>query len=307
MDNRSDHTSNADNSFAPVPTWERSAKRNKSLFSGRKTTTNRVTAPIAEEPRSFADEGLSPTRTLSTRSTPAAKPRTVTAIDEAPATTTTVEDSRGLAGGSAFAAAPVYATGAKKSTSHHKGGASGMAIAAGVAAIGVIAAGAWYMSQPRASGVETITPSAPAQTAMAPVAPTPIAPVAPIETAQAPIVAPAAAPAPMRMARAERTERAASAMSADAMGADVSATLPAAPVPYAEIPQVATGGTVAPAPVPASTAAALAAAAAPVNPAPVAAAPATTVPAAPAQPVPVSPAPEASVQPGADLTTNPTP
>lgn len=304
MDNRSDHTSNADNSFAPVPTWDRSAKRNKSLFGGRKTTTSRVTAPIAEEPRSFADDGLSPTRTLSTRSTPAAKPRTVTAIDEAPAPTATVEDNRGMAGGSAFAAAPVYATRTKKSTSSHKNGASGMAIAAGVAAIGVIAAGAWYMSQPRASGVETITPSAPTQTAMAPVAPTPVTPVAPIETAQAPIVSPAAAPAPMRMARAERVTP---AMSADAMGADVSATLPAAPVPYGEIPQVATGGTVAPAPVPASTAAALAASAAPVNPAPVAAAPATTVPAAPAQSVPVSPAPEATTQPGADLTTNPTP
>jgi hypothetical protein len=300
--------SDTEQAFAPVPTWERN-KRSKSMFGARKTSVSPGAperAPI-EEPRSFSEVEATPTPSsrMADRVV-AGKPRTVTAIDETPE----IEDSRGMAGGEAFVATPAYVTGARK-TAARKGGVSPIAITAGVAAVAVIAAGAWYASQPR-GGVDTITPSTQAMQVADAAAPAPTpTPAASTQMAQADVAPPAAvtasAPAPTRVASVSRPARAAPAASVDSAAVNTSATLPEAPVPYGQIPQVATGGTVAPAPGVAPSAATPV-----VTPAPVAAAPATTVPAAPAsvaptQPTPVNPAPEATTQPGADMTSNPTP
>ncbi|WP_091743106.1 hypothetical protein [Phenylobacterium immobile] len=97
MQTRSDNIGETESTFAPVPTWERSAKRNKSLFGARKPaathTPSAVEAPLSEsslsesslsvEPRSFAPAA---TKTIVTEPTyRSVTPRTVTSIDESPA------------------------------------------------------------------------------------------------------------------------------------------------------------------------------------------------------------------------------
>ncbi len=179
---------------------------------------------------------------------------------------------------SAFATAPAFATRPVKK------GRTGlpMAVAAGIVAIGGLAAAGWYASQPHDTGMAKLTPGteSTALPATAPVmaanAATPTLPVEVKATAAMPARATtrvaAAAPARARTAVASR--------SAGDAGVNTAATLPSAPQPYS-------GTATAPA--------------APADVAPVTAAPAWNLPpkaAAPAPaPVEAAPAPVTATLP----------
>ena len=139
---------------------------------------------------------------------------------------------------SAFATAPTYSTRTVKKSG---GGVAPLAIAAGIVAIGGLAAAGWYASQPHDTGVAQLTPGT---EAAAPLAPPPSEVAAntaalPAEPAMAtPPVTPAkaATPAPRATTRVAAATparaRPAVSQSAEDAGVNTSATLPAAPQPY---------------------------------------------------------------------------
>jgi hypothetical protein len=193
----------------------------------------------------------------------------------------------------AFAAEPVFATSTVKKSG---GGVAPLAIAAGIVAIGGLAAAGWYASQPHETGMAQLTPGtesvAPPAATMPQVASN-LAPM-PGESATAPTAAPTPArtetPAPRATTRvaaaAPARARPAQSASAEDAGVNTSATLPAAPQPYS-------GTAVAPS-APADVAPVsppVEAAPQPVNPAPapVEAAPQVTPPAAATPPVQTPP------------------
>lgn len=136
-----------------------------------------------------------------------------------------------------FAAAPAYATRPAK-----KGRAGApLAIAAGIVAIGGLAAAGWYAAQPHDAGVAQLTPGTASTAApIAPVAPPEMAANLPATPAPAPLAQPAVAPAkavtpPARTGArvaAVRTRPAPVSRSAEQAGVNTAATLPAAPQPY---------------------------------------------------------------------------
>ena len=138
--------------------------------------------------------------------------------------------------GEAFATAPVYTTRTVKKSG---GGVAPLAIAAGIVAIGGLAAAGWYASQPHETGMAQLTPGT---ESVAPIAPTELAantapmPGEPVAVAPTPMPAKAAAPAPhatTRVASATPARvRPAGPRSAEDAGVNTSATLPAAPQPY---------------------------------------------------------------------------
>ena len=175
----------------------------------------------------------------------------------------------------AFAGAPAYASRSVKK----RGGAAPIAIAAGIIAIGGLAAAGWYATQPHESGVAQLTPGTETTTASTAVAPPPemAANTAPIRAPDAPTekmtpVAPAKTVTPparttTRLA-ATRTRPAPVSRSAEEAGVNTSATLPAAPQPYSSTTTAPTAPadptTTAPAPAPAEAAPPVTAAPAPV-------------------------------------------
>jgi len=136
-----------------------------------------------------------------------------------------------------FAAAPTYSTRTVKKS----GGVAPLAIAAGIVAIGGLAAAGWYASQPHETGVAQLTPgteSVAPPAATLPQVATNTAPM-PGEPAAAPTPLPAKAetPAPRATTRVAaaapaRARPAAASRSAEDAGVNTSATLPAAPQPY---------------------------------------------------------------------------
>jgi hypothetical protein len=194
--------------FSGVPSWERNRKRG--LFGGKSRAAEPAGEPMDDRPAMILDE---PT---------AAHADTVDAPSDA------------------FAGAPAYAS----RTVKKRGSAAPIAIAAGIIAIGGLAAAGWYATQPHEAGVAQLTPGTETTTAAAAVSPPPpemaanTAPTrAPDEAAeQATPVAPAKAVTPparttTRMATA-RTRPAPVSRSAEEAGVNTSATLPAAPQPY---------------------------------------------------------------------------
>jgi hypothetical protein len=193
---------------------------------------------------------------------------------------------------SAFATAPTHSTRTIKKSG---GGVAPLAIAAGIVAIGGLAAAGWYASQPHDTGVAELTPGTaavtppaapppqvatnlapmPGEAATAPPAPTPAKAATPPPRATTRVAA--AAPARARPARSDSAEDA---------GVNTSATLPAAPQPYSGTAVAPSApADVAPASPPVSTAPQ------PVNPAtpPTEAAPQVTPPAAATPPVQTPP------------------
>jgi hypothetical protein len=248
--------------FAGVPAWERNAKRRGGLFGGSKKRPA-ATAGAAQAPVEFS-ETHSETRASDIS----------TGVTHEPAYVAPVEPTD-----TSFATAPVY------STRTVKKGRTGlpMAVAAGVVALGGLAAAGWYASQPHDTGMAQLTPGTESTA--------PVAPPAEMAAATAPAATPAPAPAmakPIMPARAEtapartttrvaaaRTRSATPARSAEAEGVNTAATLPAAPQAYsgsAATPQ-APADVSASIPAPATSA-----------PAPVEAAPAPSTPPAAATP-----------------------
>jgi hypothetical protein len=141
---------------------------------------------------------------------------------------------------SAFVTAPIQTTRVVKKSG---GSVAPLAIAAGIIAIGGLAAAGWYASQPHDTGVAQLTPgtesAAPTTTAPMPQVATNLAPM-PGESATAPAAAPTPAkaetPAPRASTRvaaaAPARARPAASRSAEDAGVNTSATLPAAPQPY---------------------------------------------------------------------------
>jgi hypothetical protein len=246
--------------FAGVPAWERNAKRRGGLFGGSKKRPA-ATAGAAQAPVEFS-ETHSETRASDIS----------TGVTHEPAYVAPVEPTD-----TSFATAPVY------STRTVKKGRTGlpMAVAAGVVALGGLAAAGWYASQPHDTGMAQLTPGTESTA--------PVAPPAEMAAATAPAATPAPAMAkPIMPARAEtapartttrvaaaRTRSATPARSAEAEGVNTAATLPAAPQAYsgsAATPQ-APADVSASIPAPATSA-----------PAPVEAAPAPATPPAAATP-----------------------
>lgn len=194
------------------------------------------------------------------------------------------------AGETAFAAAPAHATRPVK-----KSGVAPLAIAAGIIAVGGLAAAGWYASQPHETGMAQLTPGT--EAAAPPAAPVDLAasaaplPGEPVTSAApTPMPAKAETPAPRAATRvaaaAPARARPAASRSAEDAGVNTSATLPAAPQPYS-------GTAVAPS-APADVAPPsppVAAAPQPVNPVtpPTEAAPQVTPPAAATPPVQTPP------------------
>jgi hypothetical protein len=227
-------------------------------------------------------------RSRTRRSFGGGKSRTVAAEPVAPRNAADV-----AAGDAAVAAAPAYTTRTVKKNSV---GVAPLAIAAGIVAIGGLAAAGWYATQPHETGMAQLTPGteavAPPTTAptdlAANTAPLPAEPAT--ATPPAPMPGKAATPAPRVTTRvaaaAPARARPAAPRSAEDAGVNTSATLPAAPQPY-------TGTAVAPT-APADIAPPsppVAAVPQPVNPAtpPAEAAPQITPPAAATPPVQTPP------------------
>ena len=126
-----------------------------------------------------------------------------------------------------FAAAPAFASRPVKK------GRTGlpMAVAAGIVAIGGLAAAGWYASQPHETGIATLTPGteAAALPAAAPVMAT--APILPVEVKTPAAATPARATTRVATATPARARPAASRSAADA-GVNTAASLPSAPQPY---------------------------------------------------------------------------
>jgi len=181
----------------------------------------------------------------------------------------------------AFAPTPTYAS----RTVKRSGGVAPLAIAAGIVAIGGLAAAGWYATQNRDTGMAQLTPGT--EVASTPVAqppeltasaaPTPGEPAsaAPAATPATPAkaaVPPARVTTRVAAAAPARTRPAAASRSAEDAGVNTSATLPAAPQPYSGAATAPSApADIAPAP------------AAPVNPTPQAVKP------APADATPVTP------------------
>ena len=168
------------------------------------------------------------------RSLGGGKSRTVAAEPVAPRNAADI-----AAGDEAFAAAPTYTTRTVKKSG---GGVAPLAIAAGIVAIGGLAAAGWYATQPHDTGMAQLTPGTEAvapPSATLPQVATNTAPL-PGEPATAappaPMPAKAATPAPRVTTRvaaaAPARARPAAPRSAEDAGVNTSATLPAAPQPY---------------------------------------------------------------------------
>ena len=245
--------------FAAVPAWERSSTKRRGFGGGKRRSA-------APEP---------------------------TVFDAAPVaglggTTAESEDV-------AFAAAPTYSTRTVKKSS----GMAPLAIAAGIIAVGGLAAAGWYATQPHETGgmaqltpgTETTTTPVPTPAPeMAAAAVTPDTMPATTPPQRAPEAAAAPVPAKTRLAAAPpaRTRPAQASRSAEDAGVNSSATLPAAPQPYsgpATAPQAPADVT----PTPAAPAWNIPPAAQSPAPAPVEAAPPSVTPPAAATPPVIAP------------------
>lgn len=189
--------------FAPIPSWERNKKRRG--FGGGKR------AESVREPTIF---DAAPDASL------AASPDASFAAPMADADET------------AFAAAPAYATRTVKKS----GGMAPLAIAAGIIAVGGLAAAGWYATQPQETGgMAQLTPgteSAAAPVAAPEMAAAAVTPEAPLTATQQAAAAPTRAPTRLAAAPAARTRPAQAPRSAEEAGVNTAATLPAAPQPY---------------------------------------------------------------------------
>jgi len=246
--------------FAPIPSWERNKKR-RGLGAGKRDTS--VREPTVFDAAPEATYASAPDAAF-------AAP-----IDE-PADAT-------------FAAAPAYATRPMKKSS----GMAPLAIAAGIIAVGGLAAAGWYAAQPRETGgMAQLTPGT--QTTTAPIAAPEMAAAAtttsdtmpattPPQRAPEPAAAPVRAKSRLAAAPPARARPAQASRSAEEAGVNTSATLPAAPQPYsgaATAPQAPADVT----PTPAAPAWNIPPAAQSAAPAPVEAAPPSITPPAAATP-----------------------
>jgi len=245
--------------FAPVPAWERSRKRGGMFGGGKSRSSVGRAQPPVETAAAAAD---------------AAYAGPLDPIDT---------DT------SSFAAAPAFASRTVKK------GRTGLplAVAAGLVAIGGLAAAGWYATQPHESGMAQLTPGTESNALPAPTnelatntTPAPM----PAEATPAPAeaAAPAAKPAPRvstRVAAAApaRARPAPASRSASDAGVNTAATLPSAPQPYSG---TATADV---APAPAAPKWNIPPAATTPAPAPVEAAPSVTPPAAATPPVQTPP------------------
>lgn len=305
------------NMFGGTPIWERQKKRRG--FGGRSrtvapaATTPAVTdvqadtsigaahgmathepltetRPMVDEPRSFEDRTFDEPVGMAA---PLGEPHDLHATHHDTILSEPVTYDETVAA-EPMMAAPLERT--RTTTVKRKGGVPAAAIAAGVVALGGIAAAGWYASQPKGD-VATLTPGAPGETALAPDASTatmaaataPVTPVVPAATTRTTTTASVAAPAMRRTTTTRtasvRTRPAATA--ATGITADASATLPGGPQPYAGSAATAPT-TVNPAPTLPSTPA--------VEPEPAPSATSAT-PATPA-----TPAPEPTTEPDASTT-----
>jgi len=233
--------------FAGVPSWERNRKRG--MFGGKARSAAPAVETADEQPAMILDK---------------------------PATDSVDPTNNDFAAAPAFASRPV-----KK-----RGSAAPIAIAAGIIAIGGLAAAGWYATQPHETGVAQLTPGTETTTSSTAVAPPPPEMAANTAPARAPdeAVEPTAPVAPAKAVTppartstklaAARARPAPVSRSAEEAGVNTSATLPAAPQPYSST-------TTAPAPADTTTVSPPVQAA----PAPVDAAPAPTQ----AAPSPVTP------------------
>ncbi len=186
--------------FAPIQSWERGRKR-RGVGSSRQTTTAPEARVIATEP---AAERMDRSDT-----------------------------AQALGAEPAFAAAPPYAT----SRSARKTSAAPLAIAAGILALGGLAAAGWYASQPHQQGVAQLTPGqSVTTTTTAPVAVAsnePAAPQAVATTVETPAATTTQTTTHVSSAdRAPVRARPPAARSVGDAGVNASATLPGGPQPY---------------------------------------------------------------------------
>ncbi|HEY8572001.1 hypothetical protein [Phenylobacterium sp.] len=297
----SDTGSSADDTpmFAPIPSWERGKKR-RGLGAGRSSSAPAAaaatTATTGDVQTSHlqathdghlhdSPNGASMTETRPMVEDPYVTPAASSVYDE-PVTHTASEPAL---------AAPIGRT--HTTTVKRKGGVPVAALAAGVVALGGLAAAGWYASQPKGD-VATLTPGAPGEAAIAPdtttaamaAAAPPVTPAVPAATTRTTTTASVAAPASVRRTTTTRTASVRTrpaATAATGVSADASATLPGGPQPYADTGATAPT-TVNPAPALPSTP--------PVEPAPAPSASSAT-PATPA-----TPAPEPTTVPDASTT-----
>lgn len=316
--------------FAAIPSWERGKKRRGLL--GRGKSAGPVAAPVAstghdpildapmdapagpvqdsilDAPMDAPARPMVETRTFDApRHEPASADLAMAGVTVDPMTTTRpMTQSQTMAPRETIVSEPMTAAPIERThttTTAKKGGVPAAAIAAGVVALGGLAAAGWYASQPKTE-VATITPGAPGEAVLAPGASSAstelaAAPPAPAMTAPAPM---ASTPAPAARRTTTTTTRTAAvrtrpapAAAASVAGVDASATLPGGPQPYAATSSdtsATSPSTVNPAP-----AWTIPAAPPPVEPAPATSA-TTETPATPATPAPEpQTAPQETTQP----------
>ncbi len=219
--------------FAPIPSWERNRKRRG---FGRATRT-----VVAPETRTFAADDMDDGPALMTETIATRPVLTDPMLRDEPLMTPS---------GTAFAEAPAYA----RTTTVRSNSAAPVAIAAGLIALGGLAAAGWYASRPHDAGIAQLTPGSteimpPAATDTAVNPPAAIA----ANTAVSPPAAPAETVAPVRraptLAEAPRARPAPTARSVEDAGVNTAATLPPEPQPYTGSATAETPATAAPEPV----------------------------------------------------------
>jgi hypothetical protein len=267
LDSGSTRAAEGDGSlFAATPVWERSGKKRR----GARTvsTTHATPAALAAEASPAMAAGYDPALNPGVTTETAARSE---ALHATPPRTRTVAAQR--ANGPA------------------------VALAAGVVALGGLAAAGFYASQPRDRGVAELSPGEPSELAALEAATTaPLSAITappPRATSATQAQADARTPAPVRTAAAPRNRPAVTAAAAGDVGLDASAsaTLPTGPMPYSSM----NGGDTAASPTAATD-----------TPAALTPAPSTTPTVTPAPSIaPDTAAPDAAPATGADSTVQP--
>lgn len=220
--------------FAPIPSWERNRKRRG---FGRATRT-----VVAPEKRTFAADDMDDGPALMTETIATRPVLTDPMLRDEPLMTPS---------GTAFAEPPAYV----RTTIVRRNNAAPVAIAAGLIALGGLAAAGWYASRPHDAGIAQLTPGSteimpPAVTDTAVNPPAAVAANTEVSTP----AAPAQTVAPVRRATtlaaaAPRARPAPTARSVEDAGVNTAATLPPAPQPYTGSAMAEPPATAAPEPV----------------------------------------------------------
>lgn len=211
--------------FAATPIWERSGKKRRGA-TVRSVSGSKTPNAVVAETQPVIAPGHDSTLTREAASYRAAPPY------GGGYGTTTAEPltSREETTDSIVAAPRTRAAPAKRS------GVPAAALAAGVVALGGLAAAGIYATQPRDSGIAELSPGVPTEVAALEAAPQGgpplIAAAPPASTTQADV-----RPAPARDAAVSRVRPAATASAAGDVGLDASAaaTLPTGPMPYSSM------------------------------------------------------------------------